>query len=131
MRLLSLILSFAALSQLVSCKKSDSKNTKIEGKWEMVMVTGGIGGVRLFGADLPYTQSYTFDSKGAYTWMFDAKPRSGKYTVGKDKLDGTGTEIDIVSLGGGVDYQYSFHHDTLVLNAYDRTDITYEWFVRR
>jgi len=129
MKNLTLFVAAIALLFIASCKKKDNSKHGIEGKWEMVLVTGGIGGVRLSGPDLPYTQSYTFD-KGTFTWVFDAKARTGKYTLGKDRL-GSGTEIDVVSLGGGVDYQYSFRHDTLVLNAYDLTDIMYEWYVRR
>ncbi|MBX2905274.1 MAG: hypothetical protein KF744_04500 [Taibaiella sp.] len=131
MRLLHFFIFIMCLVVISSCKKSDKQRNAIEGKWEMVMVTGGIGGVHLTGADLPYTQTYIFDNNGTFTWVFDAKTRTGHYTLGKDKLSGTTTEIDIVNLDAGVDYQYSFSHDTLVLNAYDHTDITYEWFVRR
>jgi hypothetical protein len=130
MKNLTLLVAAIALFCIASCKKKDNAKHVIEGKWEMVLVTGGIGGVHLSGPDLPYTQTYTFDSKGTFTWVFDAKARTGQYTLGIERLS-TGDEIDIVSLGGGVDYQYSFRHDTLVLNAYDHTDITYEWFVRR
>jgi len=130
MKNLTLLVAAIASLFITSCKKKDNSKHGIEGKWEMVLVTGGIGSVHLSGADLPYTQSYTFD-KGSYTWVFDAKARTGQYTLGKENLNGTGKEIDVVSLGGGVDYQYSFRHDTLVLNPYYQGDITYEWFVRR
>lgn len=133
MRSLSLILVISMLLNAASCKKNNdtSGTPTLQGSWKLVLMTGGIGGVHITAANWGHTRSYTFLADGAYTTTQDAKTSGGTYTTGKDILKGANTEINVVTLDGSEKFEYSFAHDTLILNRYDISDIMYDWYVRQ
>lgn len=115
-----------------SCKRNAAgvPENSMPGKWKLVLMTGGIGSVRITAAQWGHTRSYQIRDDGTFTKVEDGKSTTGRYSVGEEVLKGSGATINTVTLDGTERYSYSFAHDTLVLSMYGISDPMYDWYVR-
>jgi len=129
-----LLLILPVLLLGTSCKKD--KNTKpanqaITGKWTLVLITGGFGGIHQTATEWGHSRSFTFNEDHSYTSLFDSNTTTGNYVVSKVFVPGAATPTDIITLNTTDPYSYSFAHDTLVMSMYNISDATNDWYIRQ
>ncbi len=127
---------FIALSLLVtvnySCKKHTPTTTHpgLTGKWQFVLMTGGIANVHLTEKQWGHTKSYIFAEKSKCTLTMDNDATVTTYKTYLDTSYSTGGQANFVEIGNGTKYEYSFRHDTLLLADDIRVDGMTEWYVK-
>ena len=124
----------ATLTLFAACKKSkletDVRN-RVQGKWKLVRITGGIGGLDLSADAWGHTQSYEFKSSGICKYTFDGATTKTTYTVFRALSNTSGADADFVTIAKSkMTYEVSFAHDTLVMAMDAAVDGTSEWYVR-
>jgi len=128
-----LLLIVPMLLNASSCKKNKetsqppASNTVV-GKWKLVLITGGIGGIHMTADECGHSKSMLLNTDETYSFIEDGKVNKGKYKTGTDKV-GNNT-IDIIAFNGTDNMQYTWTHDTLVLNMYNMSDVMFDWYVR-
>ncbi len=126
----SLICAIALLSATLSCKKDPPKPVnKFTGKWEMVLVTGGIAGIHMTPAQFGHTAGITFYHDSTVSVVRDGSLATGTYTTNIDSQNLYHKTLIKFRTDGSV-YEYQFLHDTLTLYPYGLMDGFTEWYVR-
>lgn len=123
MKLAVIFLCSSLFLNASSCSKKGTtpSGSSVTGTWKLVLMTGGIGSVRITTDQWGHTRSYELHKDGTYTRVEDGKPTSGKYTLGAETQRGTNDKVNIVTLDGEK-FSYSFAHDTLILSMYGISD---------
>lgn len=129
----TITLLLAALTMCTACKKgkidTDAKNA-IQGKWNLVRITGGLAGLDMSAAQWGHTQSYEFKSNYKCNYTYDGNTTATTYTLYKAPSYTENAAGDFVTIASNkMTYEYSFAHDTLVMSMDVRVDGTVEWYV--
>ncbi len=118
--------------QSSSCRKEKNANEPIIGKWKLVRMTGGIGGIDITADQWGHSQSYAFNTEQTYALTMDSKINKGRYALSTGTSAYNQKPVYYVTLDGGPQrIQYEFAHDTLVLSADGISDVMYEWYVKQ
>jgi hypothetical protein len=98
----------------------------------MVLVTGGIAGIRMTAAQYGQNRTYEFFENGCCAITTNGnKVRTGYSTnVVIDQI--TGQPVNYLYLANSTSqYTYTFAHDTLLLDMGSAADGFTEWYVRQ
>jgi hypothetical protein len=127
-------LLIATLFLATSCRKdkvSKQEASAIEGKWQLVLITGGFAGLHMTAAEWGHTQSYEFRSPNKCTYIYDGSVVKTKYSLSTGISYSTGKDGTFVSVRSNGMYEYSFVGDTLILAMNVAADGTSEWYVKQ
>jgi hypothetical protein len=115
------------------CRKDDINKQNaatLEGKWHLVLMTGGFGGIHMTAVEWGHTQSYEFKSQGNCTYMLDGNATDMKYALSTGTSYTRNGDATFVTLSNGLLLEYRFERDTLVLAGNVAADAMSEWYVR-
>ncbi len=124
------ILSLVLLTSMsIACRKTTGTLPMLQGKWRLVLMTGGFGGIHMTAAQWGHSKYYQFNEKSKYTLTMDGKSTDGGYSLYNDKSKVTGAQSTFIKIGQA-SYEYNYAHDTLKLIEDVQVDGMTEWYVK-
>ncbi len=117
------------------CRKTKVINTVpgyLPGQWDMVLVTGGIAGIRMTADQYGQHQTYQFYNNGRCIITTDGNTTRTTYSTNTVTDANTGQLVNYLLLANTTNkYTYTFVHDTLLLDMGSMVDGITGWYVRR
>lgn len=133
MRLMILIATAALLAG--GCRKTEISTSSagfLPGRWDMVLVTGGIAGIRMTAEEYGQHQTYQFHNNGRCVITTNGNTTRTTYSTNVVADANTGQAVNYLLLANTSNrYTYSFAHDTLLLDMGSMVDGITGWYVRR
>ena len=133
MRLMTLMATAALLAG--GCRKTEVPTPvpgSLSGRWEMVLVTGGIAGIRMTADQYGQHQTYQFYNNGRCIITTNGNTTRTTYSTNVVTDAYTGQPVNYLLLANTTNkYTYTFTHDTLLLDMGSMVDGFTEWYVRR
>jgi hypothetical protein len=106
--------------------------SSLTGRWNMVLVTGGIAGIRMTAAQYGQERTYEFFENGRCTITTNGDKARTSYSTNVVADPMSGRPINYLYLANSTShYTYTFTHDTLLLDMGSMVDGFTEWYVRR
>jgi hypothetical protein len=130
MKKLFLILILAIVA--VSCKKDKQvgtiNNNTIIGKWDLVLVTGGIANIHETAAQSGHHASVTFKPDQSCVFTYDTNITTHKtYTLVPNNIS---HQLNDLYIDGVYGLTLSYVNDTLGMSNKNISDATADWYVK-